>query len=337
MKRIPCPIAVCLLASLLAPALARAAATCKESTRPVIEFKAVVKPPDQVIADALARQLTVELEVRGIDLCEGSTAPQRPIGRVPLQVERNARGPTLALIRIGDEVTDKRVERTMDLTLLPPDSRPLSVAVAADELLRASWSELQMKDAPPPAMVPPQAVLAAVRTSLRPIPPASRFELGLVGSSSYFPQRTGLGAGLWLGQVLTSRWSAVYRVGMERGLTTTGAHGTVHADTTNLGAGIEYAPWTGPFGLRIGGDIRVLHVQYLVDASASGRGHDASDWAAVSGWGGRLIFDTASVRLHLGAAGLIAVRPSSASDGGQMIARVGRFGGEAILGVSLCL
>ncbi len=337
MKRMIRSIAVCLITLLPAPALARAAATCKESTRPVIEFKAEVKPPDQVIADALARHLKVELEARGIDLCEGSTAPRRPIGRVLLQVERNAQGPTLALIRIGDEVTDKRVERTMDLSSLPADSRPLSVAAAADELLRASWAELQMKDAPPPAIVPPQAVLTAVKTSMRPIPPPPRVELGLVGSGSYFPHRTGIGAGLWLGQVLTPRWNAVYRLGVERGLATTSVYGSVHADTTNLGAGLEYAPLLGAIGLRFGGDVRVLRVQYPVDASASGRGHDASDWAAVSGWGGRLIFDTGSLRLHLGAAGLIALRPSSATDGGQVIARVGRVGGEATLGVSLCL
>jgi hypothetical protein len=125
---------------------------------------------------------------------------------------------------------------------------------------------------------------------------------------------------------------------MERGLTTTSAHGRVHTDTTSLAVGIELVPWTTTeIGLRLGGDVRLLSVRYLVDVGPGGTGHDAGDWAAATGWGGRLSFDTGSVRLHLGLAGLLAVRPSSATDEGQTIARVGRVGGEATLGVSLRL
>jgi hypothetical protein len=316
---------------------APAAPPCPVSDRPVIMLTTDVTPPDQAIADALAQHLTAELEARGIDLCVGSATPRRPIGRVLLRVERPAEGPITALIRIGDEVTDKRVERTMDLMAMPPDSRPLAVAAAADELLRASWAELQMKDAPAPAMAPPPAVLGAVSASLRPMAPAPRFELGAVGSSSYFQKRTGFGGGLLLGQVLDRNWAAVYRVGMERGLTTTSSHGRVHADTTSVAAGIELAPWTGAIGLRLGGDVRFLSVRYVVDVGASGSGHDAGDWALVSGWGGRLSVDTGSARLYLGAAALYAVRPSSASDEGQTIARVGRVGAEITLGMSLRL
>jgi hypothetical protein len=324
-----------LVGSLTWPRLALAAPQCPVSDRPVIVLTSEVAPPDQSIADALAQHLTAELRARGIDLCLGSAAPRRPIGRVLLHVERPAQGPITALIRIGDEVTDKRVERTMDLTGMPPDSRPLAVAAAADELLRASWAELQMRDAPPPAMAPPPAVLTAVRTSLRPIPSAPRFELGIFGSGSHYPRRTGLGGGLWAGQVLTPHFCTVYRVGMERGLTTTSPHGSARADTTSLGVGIEYVPWTGAVGVRLGGDVRFLNVQYAVEAGAGGRGQDATDWAVVSGWGGRVSLDTGPVRLHLGAAGLIAVRPSAATDAGHTIVRVGRVGGEATLGVSL--
>jgi hypothetical protein len=336
--RVPAlPMLLGLLASSSGVRGAPAALPCPASDRPVILLTTEVKPPDQVIADALESHLAAELDARGIDLCVGSAAPRRPIGRVLLRVERPAEGPISALIRIGDEVTDKRVERSMDLMAMPADSRPLAVAAAADELLRASWAELQMRDAPAPAMAPPPAVLGAVSASMRPTPAPPRFELGAVGSSSYFQKRTGLGGAVLLGHELGARWSAVYRVGMERGLSTASTHGKTHADTTSVAAGIELAPWTGAIGLRLCGDVRFSSVRYVVDVGTSGNGHDAGDWAAVSGWGGRLSLDTGSARLFLGAAGLYAVRPSSATDEGQTIVRVGRVGGEVTLVVSLRL
>ena len=295
-------------------------------------------PPDQVIADALARHLTVELDTRGIDLCEGSAAPHRPVGRVLLRVERAQAGRTTALIRIGDEVTDKRIERTMDLTDVPTDSRPLSVAAAADELLRASWAELLIEDAPPPRTQPPPAVIAAVHSTTRPIVPGPpRFESGVFVSGSAFPHRTGIGGG-WLVEHGFSRGiAAVLRTGFERGLETSSTHGTVRADTTTFGVGLEYTLTASAIGVHLGGDMRVLQVHYSASASTGNVGRDSNDWAWLSAWGPRFCLDVAEARISLAAAALVGMRPSRASDAGQEISSLGRLGGEATLGLSLRL
>ena len=73
-----------------------------------------------------------------------------------------------ATIRVEDDVTDKHVERVIALGRVPPDGWSLAIAAAADELLRASWAELRIADAPPPAIEPPPQIRAAVDRTMRP-------------------------------------------------------------------------------------------------------------------------------------------------------------------------
>ena len=59
-------------------------------------------------------------------------------------------GPDLqsALLTLRDDGTDKTVERTMPLGDVTPSTLPRALALAAAELLRASWAELVLPDVP---------------------------------------------------------------------------------------------------------------------------------------------------------------------------------------------
>ncbi|MGK3992932.1 hypothetical protein [Sorangium sp. So ce1024] len=142
-------------------------------------------PPIAVVVEgaspALERAIFVDLaaELARTDLCarlEPATSPGAPaapgaggarharrtsaIARVTIRVAPEG----VAAVRVDDEVTHKRLERTVEVAGLEDDGRALAIAIAADELLRASWVELTLKrrDAAAPEEPVPPAVRASV-------------------------------------------------------------------------------------------------------------------------------------------------------------------------------
>ncbi|WP_438021946.1 hypothetical protein [Sorangium sp. So ce233] len=130
-------------------------------------------PPIAVIVEgatpALERAIFVDLaaELERTDLCArleadtsaGAAGARRApaIARVTIRVSPQG----VAAVRVDDEVTHKRLERTVEVAGLQDDGRALSIAIAADELLRASWVELTLKR-------------RAAAASAEPVPPAVR-------------------------------------------------------------------------------------------------------------------------------------------------------------------
>ncbi len=55
------------------------------------------------------------------------------------------------VLEVDDALTNKSVRREVDLGDVPASGRPRALALAAAELLRASWAELAL---PPPARRP---------------------------------------------------------------------------------------------------------------------------------------------------------------------------------------
>jgi hypothetical protein len=75
-------------------------------------------------------------------------------------------------ITIEDAATSKTVRRRLSLGDVARPARPRAIALAVAELLRASWSELRLPDAPPPSIpVPPAVRLAAFEHA--PAPPVA--------------------------------------------------------------------------------------------------------------------------------------------------------------------
>lgn len=119
---------------------------------------------------AIFAELQAALRVRDIELCVTSPSPSRAIARVRFERGQNAH----VIIRVFDHVTDKEVSRSVLVADFGPGAQSLALAVAADELVRASWAELTLEDAPIEASEAPAVVRRAVReTSIVPTTPRS--------------------------------------------------------------------------------------------------------------------------------------------------------------------
>jgi hypothetical protein len=108
---------------------------------------------------AIFAELEAALRVRGIELCVASSSPSRAIARVRFEHGPDAH----VIIRVFDRVTDKEVSRSVLVADFGPSARSLALAVAADELVRASWAELTLEDSPVRAAEAPAVVRRAVR------------------------------------------------------------------------------------------------------------------------------------------------------------------------------
>ncbi len=306
------------------------------SGRPTLELLLEVQPPDLVIAANLAEHLASELRIRGIDLCARPPAPRAPIARVRLHVDHPALGPIQATIEIEDAVTNKRLERTIDLTNIPVDGRPLAVASSTDELLRASWVELSVNDAPPPATAPPPAVLRAVAESEDPLRwhPPPHLELGAeVDASTFFGHRYAAGAALMLRGWFLPRMAGLLEAGGDLGIPRSSVHGTVRANDllATVGAAFAVVPRDRGRGLDVEAGFSLLRVSIASDATAGATATPALDWAALVRVGMRAWLRTDLIRWTVGLSGLAVTRASRGLDTGRDVTSIEGFGLEASL------
>jgi hypothetical protein len=111
----------------------------------------------------LVEQLSASLKQHDIATCSGG---EQPLAEVVFEASERE-----VAITIRDAVTRKVVMRNVRLAPIPHDGRPLALAVAADELLRASWAEILLARAPAPPPEPPPEVRQVVEASLvAPVP-----------------------------------------------------------------------------------------------------------------------------------------------------------------------
>jgi len=118
---------------------------CGDGAAPVvsIRFDEDAFPP--AFRAQVLRDLRGGLAPGGIAACSAEQAAEA--GATPAAEIRVAAGPEATVgvvIDVADAVTRKRVGRDVDLEGLPADGRAFAVALAADELLRASWAELAL-------------------------------------------------------------------------------------------------------------------------------------------------------------------------------------------------
>jgi hypothetical protein len=94
---------------------------------------------DPALFNEVRTDLAAELAHRGIDVCDSNTA------REPAALAKLSRTDDTVVIELDDRVTHKRVGRDLVLARLPANGRALAIAIAIDELLRASWAELTLR------------------------------------------------------------------------------------------------------------------------------------------------------------------------------------------------
>ncbi len=319
---------------------ASAADVCPMSPRPVIVLTARVKPPDQVVADALREHLKTQLGDRGIDLCVGSAGKRKPIGQVTLVIDRPDSGPVTALVRIGDAVTDKRVERTMDLTGMPRDARALAVSSSADELLRASWAELMIADAPEPKMKPPPEVMSAVTSSLvvpEPEPVTPVFQLGVLGSTGVSKDMLALGPEVMGAYFFNGHVGTTLRLQLTFTPAKDSTNGSVKASSQGalMGMALALNSVSDPAGIGLDLGAGVRRVAFTASASRGAVEASTADWTAELAGGPRGWLQSGPIRLTLGVELLYALRPTAARDAGQVVLSNEGIGGRVSLGFLL--
>jgi hypothetical protein len=149
-------------------------------------------------------------------------------------------------VEVHDSVTAKRVGRDVDLRTTPPDGRALVLAVEADELLRATWAELALKDSPTSHTEVPPVVRRAVETSMATTPVAlaspPRGAVGARGAVERFTGSATRGGGITLlggdlrGELWAApRWGAALAVGYRFAPTLQSELGETATDVLHVG------------------------------------------------------------------------------------------------------
>lgn len=223
---------LCTAHALGLPAAARAASACGRAGKPWVSvaFAGDAWTPES--SSVVLADLRAELSLQGFEACAlGTRGSQPPLALIEITSEQADR--VRVVIGVHDAITEKRVVRDVDLAEVSDDGRGLAVAVAADELLRASWAELTLQDAPEPAMAPPPEVESTLKASMAAAyrePPAVRQSLGArFAIEHHTGGQTWLGGdallGLWFGE----RVGGELRVGARDGLTIEADNGRVES------------------------------------------------------------------------------------------------------------
>ena len=312
---------------------------CGAAGRPWVEVVGQDEIPEKLTT--FVGLLGAELSARGIALCTSRADAASP----PLATVRvKAGSDQVALtVEVHDAITSKQVSREVALTGLPGDSQPLAVALAADELLRASWAELALRTAPPPALPVPVEVTRTVREALAAPPAAApaRVHLGV----GLVWEKYGRGVSLYgadgsLGVGWSRRFRTALQFGLRTGPTAEATDGGVQPSAWSLGlaAGYTFTPVEGRWGLD---GVVLVDVERLtfVPAPASGAtGAEQSAFALLSGLGPRAWFAALpSLRVGVEVLATAVLRGVDAADAGQVFVGVGGIGWLTELGVSSAL
>lgn len=162
------------------------AADCPLDERPWISIAFMGDPWSDAVRSEVLAHLRAGLSREGLAVCAEGARADSPVAHVVLSRDS---GRTVALtIDVQDGVTQKRLVRNVDLREVPADAETLGIAVATDELLRASWVELALEDAPEPEPSLPPAVQQAVEDTLQPRYRTGprRLELGIRGVFEHY-------------------------------------------------------------------------------------------------------------------------------------------------------
>ncbi len=309
---------------------AHAAAPC---ARDAGRIEITIEGGDARLASSVREELDAEL-VR-VHLCATALeAGTKPLARIRLTLH----GATAATIRIEDAVTKKTVEREVDVADLPFDGRALSIAIAADELLRASWAEVSLHPEVENAKEPvPPVVRASVAPPSATLPFARATELGLRATINvHGGGQTHLGGALYVRRDLAA-WITGEAFGYAReAVPVTATDGSIHAHAWGGGLSLDLHllhAGAARFGVKAGAEIGYL----LFEGTARpGAGEGTFGSVVASGHLGLIgAFDLPPLRVSAAILGLAPFRAASALDGVETATSVGGPGIEAALGAGV--
>lgn len=302
--------ALALASTLLTAPTAAADAACPPQSGPWLRVALDGDGFGPPLRARVLEQLAADLAERGITACE-APVDGSPLGDVQVTLAR----PAALSLDLRDDVTQKRVARTLSLAGVPADARGLSIALAVEELLHASWIEAALAPPPAPAPLPvptpvPPVVVAsnAVETARLPRSPVA-FVAVVAAADHATGGLTGIGGDVRLA------WGGRATLGVQAGARaspdTASTHGSVRPQELLVGLAGAYAlvPRERRWGAELVVRVDAVDVQL---SGVAGPGAQASSGAAlgavasggVGGWMGlgrmwRLVAEgTAGAPLH---------------------------------------
>ncbi len=273
-------------------------------------------------AKAVRSDLRAGLLPSKIEVCEaGADAAAEPLARVVIeQVEGR---PARYSLDVTDSVTHKRVGRDLGLDKLPADGRPLALAVAAEELLRASWAELALRGVHSPETAAPPEVRAVVEKSApAPAPPRRHAALGArVAFEHFLGGQTHYGADLFAAAPLGAVAGGFVSVGARRALSVQAPHGSIGASalSAELGLSLTYFRQDGlDLGAFVSG--RVLRLTFEPEGAPGVSATTSSGFGVISRAGLSLAFGSPGILRSYSALGAgLPLRSFAASDTGRVV------------------
>ena len=290
----------------------------------------------EAFREAVLRNLRASLDEHGFSVCERGELPASRTPEATIELTTSELPHVAVTIEIDDAVTQKRVARDVDLEAFPIDSRAFALAVTTDELLRASFVELALEDAPePPAPVPAEVTAVVERTIARARPPGQ--SLGARFAFEAYAGGERHAGGDLVATIAPATWLYVdLALGGRAGFTRPSEHGSVRSRAlvgeARLRARLARAGVLS-VDATLGG--RALHVAFEGRPNESADGRTATDVAIVAGAGviGRAEVGFLSVRL--GASAGLPLRSVGALDGDEQATAVRGVALQAEAGVSL--
>jgi hypothetical protein len=288
-------------------------------------------------AASVRSELGAGLSPSNIDVCEvAPSGSPEALARVSI---RAGAGDAHYSLDVTDSVTQKRVGRDLALTALPADGRPLALAVAAEELLRASWAELALRGVHSPQAAPPPEVRAIVEDSApSPVPPRRHAALGArLGFEHFLGGQTHYGAELFglfpFGPVA----GGFLALGARRALSSTAPRGSIGASAVagELGLSLTFVR-QGGLDLSAFVSARALRLTFEPVAVPEATAHAQSGWAVTSRAGFGLAFGSPGLLRSYSTLGAgLPLKSFSASDSGSVVTGASEL--ELLLATGLAL
>jgi hypothetical protein len=290
------------------------------------------------LAAAVLSDLRAGLAPSNIDVCEAvPRAAPEPLARVLVAEVEPARA--RYSVDVTDSVTHKRVGRDLALDKLPADGRALALAVAAEELLRASWAELALRGVHSPQTAAPPEVQAVVEKSAPEPAPPRRFTAlgGRLAFERFLGGQTHYGADLFGVLPLGRIAGGLVAVGARRALSEQAPHGSIGATALAAEAGLALT-FFRQRGLDLGAFVsgRLLRVSFEPEAATGVVAQAQSGLAVTSRVGLSLAFGSPGLLRSYSALGAgLPLKSLSVSDTGGVVTGVSKLELFASTGLAL--
>lgn len=288
-------------------------------------------------AEAVLSDLRAGLAPSQIEVCDrASDETAEPLARVVVvQVDGQ---PARFSLDVTDSVTRKRVGRDLALDKLPADGRALALAVAAEELLRASWAELALRGVQSPQTAAPPEVRAVVERAEAPAPQPRFAAVGArVAFEHFLGGQTHYGGDLFAALPFGRVLGGFVALGARRALSVQAPNGSIGASALSAEAGLSLT-FFRQGGLDLGAFVsgRLLRITFEPEAEPGVTSRSSSGLAVVSRAGLALGFGSPGVLRSYSTLGAgLPVRSFEASDTGGVVTGASRLELLASTGLAL--